>query len=262
MTMNNDISAASARYPSLAGKSVFVTGGGSGIGADIVAAFARQGARVAFADRDVAAAQAFLAALAEEGVAVPLFIACDLADIASLRAAVLAATQAHGEVDVLINNVANDARHDWLAVSPEQFDAGVTINLKVAYFAAQAVAPGMLRRGGGVIVNLGSIGWQGKVDRYAVYATCKSAVNGLTRSLARELGGSRVRVNTLTPGWVMTPRQLAQWVDAAAERAIDENQCLPGRVVGQDIANLALFLAADDSRMITGQEFVVDAGWI
>ena len=250
-----------ASYPSLAGKAVFVTGGGSGIGADIVAAFARQGAKVAFADRDVASSQASLAALKGEVEHLPMFIACDLADVVALRASVEQAAASLGDFDILVNNTASDERHDFLDVSPEYFDAKLAINLKVAFFAAQAVVEGMTRRGGGSIINLGSTGWKNKTAGYPVYATSKSAVNGLTRSLARELGRHSIRVNTLTPGWVMTPRQLEKWVDSAAEKAMDDNQCLPGRIVGADIASMALFLGAADSRMMTAQEFVVDAGW-
>jgi NAD(P)-dependent dehydrogenase (short-subunit alcohol dehydrogenase family) len=248
-------------YPSLRGKRVFVTGGGSGIGADIVRAYARQGALVAFADRDIKASKALLESLAGQVPQAPMFIACDLADMNAVRAAVQDAVAHFGDVDILVNNTANDARHDFLDVSDAYFDDKMTINLKSAFFAAQAVTPGMLRRGGGAIINLGSTGWKNKVSGYAVYATCKSAVNGLTRSLARELGQHKVRVNTLTPGWVMTPRQLEKWVDADAERALDQHQCLPGRIVGADIANMALFLGSNDSRMVTAQEFVVDAGW-
>ncbi len=250
-----------ASYPSLAGKAVFVTGGGSGIGADIVTAYARQGARVAFADRDRAASAELLARLKGSVEHLPLFIACDLSDVDALRAAVAEGEDGCGDFDVLVNNTANDERHDFLAVTPDYFDAKLAINLKVAFFAAQAVMPGMLRRGGGSIINLGSTGWKNKVAGYPVYATSKSAVNGLTRSLAREYGKQNIRVNTLTPGWVMTAKQLAMWVDAAAEREIEQNQCLPGRIQGSDVASMALFLGAHDSRMLTAQEFVVDAGW-
>lgn len=249
------------RYANLQGKRVFVTGGGSGIGADIVCAYARQGALVAFADRDVSASTMLVDKLAGQVAEAPLFIACDLADMDALRGAVGEAVAQLGDIDILVNNTANDERHQFLDVTDDYFDAKMTINLKAAFFAAQAVMPGMLRRGGGAIVNLGSTGWKNKVAGYAVYATCKSAVNGLTRSLAREFGQHRVRVNTLTPGWVMTAKQLDKWVDADAERAMDQHQCLPGRIVGDDIANMALFLGSADSRMVTAQEFVVDAGW-
>ncbi|MFL6659750.1 MAG: SDR family NAD(P)-dependent oxidoreductase [Massilia sp.] len=250
-----------ASYPSLAGKAVFVTGGASGIGASIVAAYAQQGARVAFADRDAASAATLLASLDGKVAVQPLFIACDLADMAALRASIVQGSEQFGDFDILINNTANDERHDFLDVTPEYFDAKLAINLKVAFFAAQAVVAGMQRKGGGAIINLGSTGWKNKVAGYAVYATSKSAVNGLTRSLAREYGKQNIRVNTLTPGWVMTSRQLEKWVDAAGERELDANQCLPGRIVGDDVASMALFLGAQDSRMVTAQEFVVDAGW-
>jgi NAD(P)-dependent dehydrogenase (short-subunit alcohol dehydrogenase family) len=248
-------------YPDLQGKRVFVTGGGSGIGADIVIAYARQGALVTFADRDVAASIALVASLAGQIAEAPLFVECDLADMDALRGAVQQAALRFGDIDILVNNTANDERHRFLDVTDGYFDAKMTINLKAAFFAAQAVTPGMLRRGGGAIINLGSTGWKNKVSGYAVYATCKSAVNGLTRSLAREFGQHNVRVNTLTPGWVMTPKQLEKWVDAESERELDKNQCLPGRIFGADIANMALFLGSSDSKMVTAQELVVDAGW-
>ena len=250
-----------ASYPSLRGRAVLVTGGGSGIGADIVLAYAMQGARVAFADRDAVSSAALVAALKDAPAGPPLFLHCDLSDMAALRASVAQAAERCGDFDILVNNTANDERHGFLDVSPEYFDAKLAINLKVAFFAAQAVIPGMQRRGGGAIINLGSTGWKNKVAGYPVYATSKAAINGLTRSLAREFGKHNVRVNTLTPGWVMTARQLDKWVDADGEREMDRNQCLPGRIVGADVASMALYLGAHDSRMLTAQEFVVDAGW-
>lgn len=255
-----DTGEAPAQFPSLRGKRVFITGGGSGIGADVVRAFVAQGARVVFVDRDVQSSQELVKALANAGQ-VPHFIAADLSQVDNLRKAVDDAIKHMGDIDVLVNNAANDVRHGFLDVSSEQFDAISAINLKAAFFAAQSVMPGMLRRGGGSIINLGSTGWKNKVVGYPVYASCKAAVNGLTRSLAREYGKHGVRVNTLTPGWVMTAKQLSQWVDEQGEREIDQHQCLPGRIFGPDIANMALFLAANESRMITAQEFVVDAGW-
>jgi NAD(P)-dependent dehydrogenase (short-subunit alcohol dehydrogenase family) len=249
-----------ARFPSLHGKAVFITGGASGIGADLVRGFARQGAQVAFVDIDVAAADQVLDAAAAVGPR-PLFLHCDATDVTALRAAITQAAEAFGSATVLINNVADDERHDFLGVTPSQFDSTLAVNLRPHFFAAQAVAPGMMRLGGGSIVNIGSTSWKIKGAGYPVYATCKAAITGLTRSLAREFGHHNIRVNTLTPGWVMTSRQLEKWVDDAGERAMNENQCLPGRIIGDDVARLALFLSADDSRMITAQEFVVDAGW-
>jgi NAD(P)-dependent dehydrogenase (short-subunit alcohol dehydrogenase family) len=250
-----------AHYPSLVGKTVFVTGGASGIGADIVTAYARQGAKVAFADCNHQAAQALVSMLTPGVAHPPLFLGCELTDVPALRAAVAQARTLLGHIDILVNNAANDARHDFASLTPEQFDAAVAINLKAAYFAAQAVVGDMARRGGGAIINLGSSGWKKRIGGYAAYATLKSSVNGLTRSLAREFGASHVRVNTLTPGWVMTARQLADLIDADAIRELNQDQCIPGQLLGSDIANMALFLGAADSRMITAQEFVVDAGW-
>ena len=251
--------ASTARYPSLQDRVVFVTGGASGIGGDIVRAFAEQGAKVGFIDNDEAAAKQLLASLACETR--PLFCFGDVSRPDGLHQAIAATRTAFGDISVLVNNVANDRRHNIDAVDEAFFDATVGVNLKPAFFAAQEVVADMRRRGGGAIVNLGSTSWKVKTPKLAVYATCKSAMTGLTRSLARELGPSSIRVNLISPGWVMTDKQLRMWVDAEGEREMDRNQCLPGRIVGADIAQMALFLAADDSRMITAQEFVVDAGW-
>ena len=249
-----------ANYPSLSGRTVFVTGGSSGIGGDIVEAFARQGAKVGFTGRNADAAAKVIAAASAVGP-VPMFLKSDASDVAALQEAIQTVATALGDISVLVNNVANDERHDLMAVTPDDFDWRVSINLRPHFFAAQAVAEGMKRLGGGAIVNLGSTSWKIKGKGYPVYATCKSATVGLTRSLARELGEHRIRVNTLTPGWIMTEKQLEQWVDEAGERAMAENHCLPGRILGEDVANLALFLSADDSCMVTAQDFVVDAGW-
>lgn len=258
--MNSTAKPSSATYPSLSGRHVFITGGSSGIGADMVLAFARQGARVSFVGRNANSAAKVLAA-AEHTETAPHFIAADLSNVDALLAAVDEAVAHFGDIDVLVNNAANDERHAYLGVTPEFFDKTVAINLKAQVFAAQAALPSLQRRGGGSIINVGSISWMLKGAGYAIYATCKSATVGLTRSLAREFGKELIRVNTLSPGWVMTERQIEKWVDAEGERAMDQNQCLPGRIQGSDVADLALFLAADDSRMITAQDFIIDAGW-
>jgi NAD(P)-dependent dehydrogenase (short-subunit alcohol dehydrogenase family) len=253
--------AQAARYPSLHGVPVFVTGGATGIGADIVRAFAHQGAKVGFVDIDTAGAGALVRSLA--GAATPpLFTRGDVTDIDQLRAAVDATRAAFGEIGVLVNNVANDQRHDFATVDVARFDATVAVNLRPAYFAAQAVVPDMKRRGQGAIVNIGSASWLMKSADLTAYATCKSAMMGFTRSLAHELGRDRIRVNQVIPGWVMTDKQLKLWVDAEGEQAMDRNQLLPGRLHGHDVASLVLFLAADDSRMITAQAMLVDAGWV
>ena len=253
--------AAAARYPSLHDLPVFVTGGASGIGADIVRAFAAQGAKVGFVDIDTPAAEALVAGLADVSTP-PRFHAGDVTRIEQLRAAVQATQDAFGDIGVLVNNVANDQRHDFGTVDVATFDRTVAVNLRPAFFAAQAVVPGMQRRGRGAIVNVGSASWLMKSANLSVYATCKSAMMGFTRTLAHELGPRHIRVNQVIPGWVMTDKQLKLWVDAEGEAAMDRNQLLPGRLHGHDIASMILFLAADDSRMITAQHFIVDAGWV
>ncbi|MDH5540407.1 MAG: SDR family oxidoreductase [Rhizobacter sp.] len=247
---------AGVSYHSLRGKAVIVTGGASGIGADIVRGFAGQGCKVGFLDREAAIGKALARSL--EGV---FFEACDVADVNALKAAITTLAGRIGGVDVLVNNVANDERHKVDVVTPEYFDQRVAINLRPHFFAAQAVLPSMRARGGGAIVNLGSVSWKNKNLDLSVYATCKSAMSGFTRVLAKEVGRDHIRVNCVVPGWVMTERQVSLWLDEAGERAMDEHHCIPGRVVGADIAHMVMFLAADTARMITAQEFVVDAGW-
>ena len=247
---------AGAQFHSLRGQGVIVTGGASGIGADIVRGFAAQGCMVGLLDRDEAAGQALAAALPGAH-----FQRCDVTDVAALQAAIATLTARLGHVDVLVNNVANDERHAVEAMTPEFFDELVAVNLRSHFFAAQAVLGSMRERGGGAIVNLGSVSWKNKTLGLSVYASCKAALTGFTRCLAHELGGDAIRVNCVVPGWVMTQRQLDRWVDAAGEQAMDRHQCLPGRIVGTDIAHMVMFLAADTARMITAQEFVVDAGW-
>lgn len=251
----------SARYPSLRGRGVYITGGSSGIGAVLVQAFAAQHARVAFNGRDVAAGRALCGEVEAHALPKPLFEAVDVADTDALRAHIEQAEQALGGLDVLVNNVGNDQRHEFETVGREFFDSMVAVNLRSHFFATQAVLPGMKARGHGSIINIGSISWMIKGSGYAAYATLKSASSGLTRSLARELGAHRIRINHLAPGWVMTPRQRKLWLDEAGEKAIADNQCLPDKLMPADVAAMCLFLAADDSRMITAQDFIVDAGW-
>jgi NAD(P)-dependent dehydrogenase (short-subunit alcohol dehydrogenase family) len=239
---------------------VFITGGSTGIGSELVSAFARQGAKVGFVDIDVKSADSLLESLADVAHR-PHFVPCDVMDVAALQAAVSEVATHFSDVNVLINNVANDNRRDLEKVDQDYFDWCVSVNLRPAYFAIQATVPGMQRQGGGSIINIGSISWQIRQSDCNLYATLKSAAAGLTRSLSRKLGRDRIRINQLVPGWVMTEKQIKLWLDAAGERAIAENQCLPDRVMPRDIAAMALFLASDDSCMITAQEFVVDAGW-
>lgn len=249
-------------YPSLKGRPVFITGGGSGIGAAMVSAFVEQGARVAFVDIAEGASDALARQLAEAGHAAPWWRVCDVRDVAALQSCIAEAAAALGDFAVLVNNVASDDRHTLESVTPAYYEERMAINERPAFFAIQSVVPGMRRLGFGSIVNLGSTGWQGKGGAYPCYAIAKSSVNGLTRGLARPLGEDRIRINTVSPGWVMTERQIKLWLDAEGELEIKRNQCLPDKLQPQDIARMVLFLASDDAAMCTAQEFKVDAGWV
>src|SRR5438105_3245950 len=251
-----------ARHPSLKDQSVFITGGGSGIGATIVKAFARQGARVAFIDIAADASRALVQELADADLPRPWCEVCDVRDIAALQSAIGRAAAELGDFAVLVNNVASDDRHTIESVTPDYWDQRMAINQRPAFFAIQAVLPGMRRRGGGDIVNLGSSGWQVKQGGFPCYAVAKSSVNGLTRGLAAPLGADRIRINTVTPGWVMTERQMKMNLDAQSEKALRESQCLPDLLQGEDVARMVLFLASDDGAMCSAQEFKVDAGWM
>lgn len=250
-----------ALYPELRGRRVFVTGGGTGIGAALVEAFARQGAQVAFVDLAEEEGRELVEGIVANGGPRPWMRCCDVVDVAALQRAIADASAELGDFHVLVNNVASDDRHRLAEVTPDYWDRRVAINQRPAFFAIQSVVPGMQRLGGGSIVNLGSTGWQTKAGGYPVYATAKSSVNGLTRGLARELGASRIRINVVTPGWVMTERQIRLWLDAEGERELARNQCLPDKVMPEDIAAMVLFLASDQARACTAQEYVVDAGW-
>jgi len=250
-----------ASYPSLLDKHVFVTGGGSGIGQAIVSAFAAQGARVSFVDILDEPSRDLCAALADAGWHKPVFRQCDLTDLAALERAMRELMEECGDVDVLVNNAANDQRRAIGEVSAADWDQSVAVNQRPVFFTCQTALPG-LRRRGGAIINVGSTCWRTKGAGYPVYASAKAAILGLTRALARDLGPYGIRVNTVSPGWVMTERQIKLWVDAAAEQEIARNQCLPGKLMPNDVASMVLFLAADDSAMCTAQEFIVDAGWV
>ena len=251
-----------ARYPSLVDRGVLVTGGGSGIGASLVKQFAAQGARVAFVDIAAQVSQALAAEL--EGVHrhSPLYVQCDITDSEALAASIDAAEQAVGGISVLVNNAGNDQRHSFESVTPQMWDERMAVNLKHQFFASQRVFEGMKRRGHGAIVNFSSTSWVMGEGGYVCYTTAKAAIVGLTRSLARDFGESEVRVNAVLPGWVMTERQVALWLDEEGERMICERQAIKRKLYPDDIARMVLFLAADDSRMITGQSFIVDGGWV
>jgi NAD(P)-dependent dehydrogenase (short-subunit alcohol dehydrogenase family) len=246
------------RFPDLDGASVFITGGGSGIGAGLTEAFLRQGAKVAFVQRSDASG--FSEAMAAATGNRPLYIPCDITDLGQLRAAVDTAAAAHGPVRVLVNNAANDQRHTTLEVAEDFFDWAVAINYKSYFFAAQAVIPGMQAMGGGSIVNFTSISYMMGNAGYPIYTSANSALNGLTRSLAREFGPDRIRVNALAPGWVMTPKQLEHWVTPEGLADHLRRQCLPDTLEPADIAGGVLFLASDVSRAMTGQALVIDGG--
>ena len=251
-----------AKYGSLQGKRVFITGGGSGIGESLVAEFAAQGALVAFVDIAVEASEALCRRLAEAGWTAPLFRHCDITDIPSLQAVMAELAGKLGDFDILVNNAANDQRHQAQDVTLDYWNERIAINQRPMFFTCQAVFEGMKRRGGGSIINVSSISWHMKSGGYPVYATTKAAVVGLTRGLARDYGAHNIRVNTVTPGWVMTQRQIELWVDEAAEAEIKKSQCLPSKLMPQDIAAMVLFLASDDGAMCSSQEFIVDAGWV
>ena len=247
-----------AIYPSLKDKRVFISGGGSGIGEGLVEAFARQGARVAFCDIAVAESEALVARLADAPVA-PIFHAIDLRDIDAVQAMIGSVEQQLGGIDIVINNAANDDRHSIEEVTPAYWDERMAVNLRHLFFVAQA-APAMKRAGGGVILNFGSISWHLALPDLVLYQTAKAAIEGLTRSLARDLGRENIRVNTIIPGNVKTPRQ-EKWYTPEGEAEIVAAQCLDGRILPVDVAALAMFLASDDARYCTGHDYFIDAGW-
>lgn len=244
-----------ASYPSLQGEAVVVTGGASGIGASVVEHFASQGARVGFLDVDAAAGTA----LATRTGAT--FTACDLRDIAALRAALATFERTLGAPLALVNNAARDDRHAIADVTPEFWDERMQVNLRHQFFAAQAVLPAMRARKRGSIINMGSTSWMISHGNMPAYVTAKSAIHGLTRGLARDAGPDGIRVNCVVPGWIMTERQVAMWLTPEGEAEITRNQCLPDKLYPADVARMVLWLAADDSRMVTAQDFVVDGGW-
>jgi len=250
-----------ARYGSLVDKVVFVTGGGSGIGASIVEHFCEQQANVAFVDIDDAASSALCARIRDAGRRVPRYVRCDLRDVAALQAIITRVGEDAGPITALVNNAGNDDRHKALDVTLDYWNDRIAVNLRHQFFAAQAVHPQMKAAGFGSIVNFGSISWMNGEGGYNAYTTSKAAVHGMTRGLARDWGVDRIRVNTVVPGWVMTQRQIDLWLDADGERQLCENQCLKEKLYPPDIARMVLWLAADDSRMCTAQNFTVDAGW-
>jgi NAD(P)-dependent dehydrogenase (short-subunit alcohol dehydrogenase family) len=252
---------AGAIYPDLKGRSVLVTGGGSGIGAGIVRAFARQGSKVGFIDIADEASRALADEIRGEGGTIH-FVRADLRDIDALRGAVDAIRELHGPITVLVNNAAHDERHATETVTPEYWDDRVAVNLKHQFFASQAVLPDMKAAGGGSIICFGSMSWMAGMGGMPVYTACKSAVLGLTRSLARDYGEFNIRVNSIAPGWIMTERQLEKWMTPEGEALRRESQCIKRRLVPDDIARVVLFLSSDEASACTNQSYVVDGGWV
>jgi NAD(P)-dependent dehydrogenase (short-subunit alcohol dehydrogenase family) len=260
MSDNHNQEFAYATYPDLKGKRVVITGGGSGIGAELTAAFAGQGARVVFLDIADEASRELEAKLADAPNP-PTFLRCDLTDLDELKSVFARIEDELGGVDILLNNAANDDRHEIEDVTPAYWDSRMNVNLRHKFFCTQAVLPGMKERGQGVILNFGSISWHLPHTRLHLYMTAKAGIEGMTRALAREVGKYGIRANTVVPGAVRTPRQQALWHDPEEEARILGGQCMPERVEMQDVAALALFLASNNARHCSGREYFVDAGW-
>jgi D-xylose 1-dehydrogenase len=251
-----------ASYPSLKSAVVFVTGGASGIGEEIVRAFAAQGSRTGFVDLDQERGRALAEELEGQGAEVR-FAACDLRDIDQLKHAFAGLEAALGPATVLVNNAARDDRHGWEEVTPEYYDERIATNLRHMFFAIQAVAPGMIKAGkGGSIINFGSNSWWQATGGMPVYTSAKAAVHGMTRSFARDLGPHRIRVNTVVPGWVMTERQKQLWATPEALERHRARQCLPDLIEPVHLARMVLFLASDDAAMCTANNYMVEAGSI
>jgi NAD(P)-dependent dehydrogenase (short-subunit alcohol dehydrogenase family) len=260
MTSENSVTDTRAVYPSLAGKRVIVTGGGSGIGAGLVEGFVRQGARVGFVDIAEDDSRALVERLSSGAAHAPLFRATNLRDLDAVKASIEGFDTDLGGIDILVNNAANDDRHSVEEVTPAYWDERMQVNLRHLFFAAQYALPALKRAGGGAIINFGSISWHLALENLVLYQTAKAAIEGLTRSLARDLGRANIRVNAIVPGNVQTPRQ-EKWYTPEGEAEIVAAQCLDGRIQPVDIAAMALFLASDDARYCTGHNYWVDAGW-
>ncbi len=252
---------AGAIYPDLRDKTVLVTGGGSGIGEAIVRRFAAQGSKTAFIDIKEAESRALAAALAAQGDRVH-FEAADLTDIAALRAAIERVRARFGPIQILVNNAAHDERHPTPEVTPEYWDQRIAVNLKHQFFAAQAVLPDMVAAKAGSIINFGSTSWMVGQGGMAAYTAAKSAVLGLTRSLARDYGPHNIRVNAIAPGWIMTERQVSLWLTPEGEEELMRRQCLKRRLQPDEIARATLFFASDEASACTNQQYVVDGGWV
>ena len=251
-----------ATYPSLRGRNVVITGGASGIGETLVAAFAMQGARVAYLDMQAEAGNALANRLSKQGYPKPSFYECDLTDVDALQRVLNTIVEAFGVVDVLVNNAGNDTRHSIEEVTSESWDRSIAVNLKHQFFMIQGVVPSMRKAGRGSIINMSSIGWVIPSTGLPVYVAAKAAIVGMTRALAHELGADNIRVNSVMPGAIQTERQKRLWLTEAYKGEILSRQALKRMLVPEDVARLVLFLAADDSSAITNQAHVVDGGWV
>jgi len=247
-----------ATFKDLEDTSVFITGGGSGIGASITEGFLSQGAKVAFVQRSNC--DKFLDQVSSKYKYKPLFIKCDITDTKVLQKAIFKANEAHGGINTLVNNAANDSRHSLDEMTTEEWDQSININLRPHFFTAQAVAPIMRSQGGGSIINFSSASYLMGNAGYPAYVASKAGITGLTRSLARELGSDNIRVNSLIPGWVLTKKQLKLWANEADLASHLEKQCIKEHLIPNDLIDSTLFLASDASRMITGQALVIDGG--
>lgn len=248
------------QYASLQGRVVFISGGSSGIGAELVRAFATQGAKVAFCGTKPDGGKALIDEVAAAGHAAPWYAACDVRDVGAYQALLARVALELGPVRVLVNNAGRDDRHAMEDVTPEFWDDRLALNLKHYFFAIQAVAPGMAAAGGGSVVNMGSVSWMRGRPNLVGYTTAKAGILGLTRTLARELGARNIRVNALVPGAIVTERQTALHRDPVADQQFLDAQCLKVRLDSGHVARATLFLAADDSDGMTGQHVLVDAG--
>ena len=247
-------------YPSLAGRLVFISGGSSGIGADLVRSFAAQGSTVAFCGTKPNGGDALIEEIKSKGQAEPIYAACDVRDALAYQALLRSVIERAGPIRVLVNNAGRDDRHTMEEVTPEFWDDRLALNLKHYFFAIQAVAPGMAAAGGGSVINMGSVSWMRGRPNLAGYTTAKAGILGLTRTLARELGARNIRVNAVVPGAIVTERQTALHRDAAADQAFLDAQCLKIRLDAGHVSRVTLFMAADDSDGMTGQHVLVDAG--
>jgi NAD(P)-dependent dehydrogenase (short-subunit alcohol dehydrogenase family) len=251
-----------ATYPSLRDRTVLITGGGSGIGASLVEHFAAQGSRVAFLDICDEPSRKLVQSLAATSQHTPLFVHCNLMDIAELKAAVKEVESKLGGLQVLVNNAASDDRHSYAEVTPEYWDGRMNVNLRHQFFAIQAVVPGMKAAGGGSIINFSSIAWMIPSTEIPIYVIAKAAVMGLTRTMAKELGESGIRVNVVLPGAIDTERQIRMWRTPEFDQEVMRRQSLKRKLVPEDVARVVLYLAADDSSAVTNQAHIVDGGWI